>query len=197
MLHVLVTLARLGRVASFSKLSTVAKVPRTSLWRYLRELQDLELIEYLGQGVYRLRYLTPFGYMAKLREPYLYIGLLGRKLWHSEPEPKVAIRRLKESDIYVAKAIILTSKEATESWNSTELSNFELFLLDAQSLYDTEHVAKLVSNLVEKYSNEYIVIGDCTSGPRPAGIALYSTLRYVYYSPVIYLREEDMQLIWL
>ncbi len=196
LLHVLVTLAKLGRVASFSKLSTAARVPRTSLWRYLRELRELELVEYLSQGVYRLRYLTPFGYLARLKGPYLYIGFLGKRYWHSEPEPLTALRKLSALGYRVEKAIVFTTDEALKSWQNFVLS-VEIRKLSLDDLYNEFTLQKQIIEVVEEYAPNYIVIGDCTSGPRIAGIVLYRVLKYLYMTPVIYLREETLDLYWV
>lgn len=197
-------LLKKGKPLTFSQILEGLNIPKrrkSTLSHNLSFLERYRVISKEGRGLFKLNYKTPLCFIADTpNTPYAYLGLLGVKGKWGTPETEVAIKALKQEKISPSKIIVFTTQKAIGSWDnaiSPELEKeIEWRTINEETLSRIEVVEEIVRALTIELMRNYILIMDCTSGPRPAGIAYYK-LASQYRIPLIYVYEPQKELIWL
>lgn len=184
--------------ASFSQLKEKTKIPSSTLAYILNTLKRENLIISTGRGKYKLKFFTPFMFLnIKYSTKNLaYFGLLGLRMGREQPEYKIALRELEYEGYNVVKIVVATTLKALSSWGEDFLENIEICLLKEGSLFNPIEAEKNLNDKVVELIKNYPLVVDITSGPRVAALALYK-LCNKYSIPVIYIREDNQQLIWI
>lgn len=202
---ILIQLARAGGRARFSdihqRLGGEEKVSKSTLKNRLDSLAGLGVITY-REGVAELRNKATLCYIVGSNIPYAYLGLLGmkREIEDTEPETETAVNLLKEEGINLEKICVVTTPEALDGWSRymrEELwRQIEPVLVKVEEMNDIDKMIQRVKPKLLRLIGEFKVILDCTSGTRPAGIALYS-LAERYKLPLIYVYKDMKRIYWL
>ena len=195
---VVLALAGLGGEASFKQLKKKVGYPPSTLAYILQILKDKGFIKALSKGRYRLNYLTPLIYIDKqfIKKKSAYLGLLGLKMEREDPEYRVAISQLEKEGYGIARKVVVTTLKALQDWGEEIINDANFLLLKEEQLFDPKNTEKALKNKITELIKEYFLIVDITSGPRTAAIALFK-ISIKNYIPVIYIREDTGQLIWV
>jgi sulfur carrier protein ThiS len=152
-----------------------------------------------GKRPIRLKYKTPLCWIANTPEvSFAYLGLLGTRKYDVS-ETETAIKLLREEGINPEKIVVATSQEAIGDWAghiNPDLRIEWLTMDDKKELTDIDKVEERIKPKIIELMKDYVLIMDCTSGPRPAGIA-YQKLAPQFKVPLIYVYEPEKRLIWL
>jgi hypothetical protein len=200
--EVLGLLLKHGKGFSFSELLKSLRIPpekKSSLYNNLMVLQKLNFIGRVKRGPIQLKFKTPLCFVADTPNvPYAYLGLLGTRDGRRISETETAVKALGGLRISFKKVVVVTTQKAIGSWSGAidPSLNIEWHTLSEDELNRVERVEERVKPKVAELMKEYVLIMDCTSGPRPAGIAFYR-LASKYKIPLIYVYEPQGELIWL
>jgi len=202
---VLFVIARRGGRARFSDiladLGGEKRISKSTLSNRLNALAQMHVITY-GKGLAELTYKSTLCYIADANIPYAYVGLLGMKNPNieTESETETAVKLLEQEGINPEKICVATTPEALESWkdfmNEDTWRRIELIQVKVTEMNNIEKMINRIKPKLHELMKNYITILDCTSGTRPAGIALY-TLAEKYKLPLIYIYKDTKQIHWL
>ncbi len=196
-LLVLKEVARLGGECSFSQLLNRISIPPSSLEYQISKLARKKLLLRVGRGRLRLAQYTPYIFCSNGWERRAaYFSLLGLKNGHEKPEYTAAAEKLSREGVEVASTIVATTVSALTSWGEAVGGSVKIVLLREAEAYDPKLAYKAMKPTVKELAMESPLICDVTSGPRPAALALF-TLSLRLHIPVIYLREDTDELIWI
>jgi len=188
-----------GGKITFKKLYNALNISQSTLEYYLDRLVKKGLIVRESRGLIRLKRLTPYCFIFGVKSSINYIGLLGMRNDRAIPEPIVAHNLLSKEKYDVVRLIVYTSTEALNSWKEFFHNNFynKLYwrILSLKILNDFDEMTKIFRKDLATLDN-HIIIADCTSGPRPSGIALYKVSEENNI-PLIYIPENERRIIWL
>jgi len=189
-------LAEAGGVANYSQLEKASGVRGSVLLHHLNKLQTLNIVETLVKGSYRLRFKTPLCYIYGTGSVEVaYLGLLGRRVGHAQPETSIALKLLKAEGLNPKLTYVVTSPEALEEWKVMKLP-YQWILCYEEEIIDIDAILGKVKPQLEELLEDYIVVLDCTSATKPATIAYYE-LAQTYLTPLIYIYEDAENLKWL
>ncbi|MEM2910442.1 MAG: hypothetical protein QXO01_05200 [Nitrososphaerota archaeon] len=202
---ILLYLARTGGRARFYEiyqhLGGETRISKSTLKSRLDALSNLGVITY-HEGVAELTNKSTLCYVVSSRIPYAYMGLLGIRgeAEDYESETETSIKLLKEEGIEFDRIYVVTTPEALESWSSYIKDNIwkriELISVRVDEMNEIDKMMNRVRPRLLELIRQSIVIIDCTSGTRPAGIAFY-TLAEKYKLPLIYVYKEAKKIYWL
>jgi hypothetical protein len=123
---------------------------------------------------------------------------LGVKDKREISETETAVKILGSLGLRFERIVVITTPEAVGSWSgaiSPEL-RIEWHTLSKDELNKIEKVEERVKPKLAELMEKYVLIMDCTSGTRPAGIAYYK-LATRYKIPLIYVYEPEKELVCL
>lgn len=146
-------------------------------------------------------YKTPLCYIAGAHVPYAYIGLLGlSREGQEEPETETAITLLRKEGYEFDKILVATTLDALNSWGGLRGREMQKIvdplILELIEMNDIQRVEARIEDKMTEVMKSHIVILDCTSGTRPAGIAFYR-LSDKWKVPLIYVYESSRKILWL
>jgi hypothetical protein len=121
---------------------------------------------------------------------------LGVKDKREISETETAVKILGSLGLRFERIVVITTPEAVGSWSgaiSPEL-RIEWHTLSKDELNKIEKVEERVKPKLAELMEKYVLIMDCTSGTRPAGIAYYK-LATRYKIPLIYVYEPEKELV--
>lgn len=200
--EILGLLLKHGRDFSFNELLKALGIPperKSTLFNNLATLQKFNLITRVKRGPIGLKFKTPLCFLAGTPNvSYAYLGLLGVRRGRQVSETETALRALGGLGMKFERIVVVTTQEAVGDWSgaiSPELK-IEWHTLSEGELNRVERVEERVEPKVVELMKGYVLIMDCTSGPRPAGIAFYR-LAIKHKVPLIYVYEPQEELIWL
>jgi len=184
------------RPLTFSDLKKLTKLADGSLGHYLTKLMSLGIIEKDELDLYSLRQIVPFCYLFDGLPPCTYIGLLGFKAHHTEPEPITALKLLKEAGVTVEENYVISTKTALKTWHPETVKGLNFVLISEKELFSIPQIEERIKEIVVKESTIRPIILDCTSLTKTATIAMYNVARK-YFMPLIYIYEETKELYWI
>jgi len=193
--RILEAVAQKGGIASFSDIKEFTGINSPVLTYHLDRLQSLNILEKEVKGTYRLKYKTPLCWIFGADDSIAYLGLLGRRNSRSEPETKTALELLEVEKIVPKFTYVLTSPEALTEWKELKLP-YQWILCYEDEIINIDAIKQKVTPQLESLLRDHVVIIDCTSATKPATIAYYE-LAQTYYTPLIYVYEENKELKWL
>ncbi|MBS7618506.1 winged helix-turn-helix transcriptional regulator [Candidatus Bathyarchaeota archaeon] len=204
-------LLRSGKAFSHSELVKILNIPqkrKSTLWYNLDVLEKLGFIarervetreKWVKRGPIKLKFKTPLCFIANtLGVPYAYLGLLGLKDKLEVSETETAVKILENIGLKFERIVVVTTQKAVGVWSNAidPRLKIEWHTLSEAEFNRIERVEERVRPIVVELMREYILIMDCTSGPRPAGIAYYR-LASQFKVPLIYVYLPDKTLLWL
>ncbi len=163
---------------------------------YLKRLQELRIIGKTPWGTYYLIEKIPFCYLCSRIREIIYVGLLGQKHYHTEPEPITAIRLLKKEGYKINDVIVITTRTAISTWGTVNEDILSIITVEDKDILSIEKMTNIIFNIVDKQSRKTAIILDCTSLTKPATIAMYN-ISTKYLIPLIYIYEQTKQLHWI
>ncbi|MGQ9507426.1 MAG: winged helix-turn-helix domain-containing protein [Candidatus Bathycorpusculaceae bacterium] len=171
---------------------------RNRLYHHLSLLEEGNFIERVRGGPIRLKFRTPLCFVADTPcIPLAYFGLLGAKTFEVSIT-ETAVGLLKAEGKNPERIVVVTSQKAVGEWAGS-ISPFlkvEWLTMTEHDLNDPLRVEERVKPKVVELMKDYNLIMDCTSGPRPAGIAFYGLAQRLRV-PLIYVYAPEKRLIWL
>ncbi len=182
-------------ICSFRDLLLESGMSPSTLQYRLAKLVKGNILRKSSRGYYTLAYRTPLAFLSD-RAPIAYVGLLGLKEGHEEPEWLVASNLLKREGFLLKKIVVIASPKTISSWNNNFMSNVDWKLFKSDELFDPSSCSKVLEPIIAELIKEYALIADITAGPRPAGIVLHK-IASRYYVPQIYVREDTKKLYWI
>lgn len=191
-----------GRDFSFSELLRDLNIPSTKKSTLSNNLDILSRYGFIvreRRGPIRLRFRTPLCFIADTPNvPCAYLGLLGVKGRWEVSETETAVRILEDLGLGFDRIVVFTTQEAVGSWSEAIDRDIEIewHTLSKDDLNKIEVVEERAKLKMIELMQKYILIMDCTSGTRPAGIAYYR-LASQYKVPLIYVYEPEKELVWL
>jgi hypothetical protein len=190
---------RESRSGEFLELLGIPSKNKSSLSNNLDVLERFNFIARAKRGPIRLKFKTPLCFVANTPNvPYAYLGLLGVKDKREISETETAVKILGSLGLRFERIVVITTPEAVGSWSgaiSPEL-RIEWHTLSKDELNKIEKVEERVKPKLAELMEKYVLIMDCTSGTRPAGIAYYK-LATRYKIPLIHVYEPEKELVWL
>lgn len=183
-------------INSFSEIKKFVGLNDASIAHYLRRLICYDIIQKKGKGKYLLRRKTPLCYLFDDVDSFYYVGLLGKRDLHNEPEPETAILLLMQEGIRIDKRIIFTTPEALYSWSNFDFSQYNIKILNTRDLLDISLIEKRLYETIMPEMNNGLIILDCTSLTKTATIAVYN-IAIKLNIPLIYVYEDKNKLVWL
>ncbi|MDW8044993.1 MAG: hypothetical protein RMJ31_04390 [Nitrososphaerota archaeon] len=197
-------LSKIGKEVRFSQLMNWLNIPpskKSTLSNNIDVLVKYGIVERVGRGAIRLRFKTPLCFITKPTSiSYAYLGLLGLKEKWEVSETETAIRLLEREGFKFDRILVVTTQRAIGSWEKAVAPDIQSkivwYTLSEEELNRIDIVeAKVKPKLIELLK-DYATIMDCTSGPRPAGIAYYKLADH-FRVPLIYVYVGEKELVWL
>ncbi len=183
-------------IDSFSEIKKKVSLEDASIAHFLKKLIKHDIVEKLGKGRYILKMRTPICYLFDDVDSFYYIGLLGMKNSHMEPEPESAVSLLENEGIKISRRIIFTTPEALYSWRGFDFSDYDIKIISAKDLLDIPVIEEKIHEAILPEMKSGLLILDCTSLTKTATIAMYN-LAIKLNIPLIYVYEERRKLVWL
>ena len=186
----------------FSELLKKLNIPsknKSTLSINLDILKGFNFITAEERGPIKLKFKTPLCFITNTPNvPYVYLGLLGVKDKWKVSETETALEILEGTGLRFDKIIVVTTQKAIGSWSGaiSPKLGVEWHTLSEDDFNRIEMVEERIKPKLIELMERYIVIMDCTSGPRPAGIAYYR-LASRFKVPLIYVYEPEKKLLWL
>lgn len=200
--RILGLLLKYGREFRSSELLRKLNIPsrnKSTLSINLDVLQSFNFITREKRGPIKLKFKTPLCFIASTPNvPYAYLGLLGVKDKWEVSETETALKILEGIGLRFDKIMVVTTQKAVGDWSGAinpELK-IEWYTLSEDDFNRIEMVEGRVKPKLAELMEKYILIMDCTSGTRPAGIAYYR-LASRFKVPLIYVYEPEKKLLWL
>ncbi|MEM3032344.1 MAG: winged helix-turn-helix domain-containing protein, partial [Nitrososphaerota archaeon] len=191
-------LAKSGGQATFKELLDSMKGSKSTLEYRLSSLEQLGFVERVKRGPVRLKFKTPLCYIFEGKGlGYAYFGLLGKRGEMREvSETETAVGLLeRQLGTGFERVMVFSTAEAIDSWKCRGgldeglWRRIEWRVLSIKEMNSIAEVEEKVRHELTGLLSEYIVIMDCTSGTRPAGIAYYR-LADTYKVPLVYAYED-------
>ena len=180
----------------FSDISRIARMDDSLTNYYLSRLLSLGIVEKTDLGTYALRIKVPFCYLEDEISEYTYLGLLGRRHYHEEPETKTATNILGGKGYNIVEIKVITTRSAVDNWSSEVIGDYDLVIVDEKDIVSISSMEDVITGILERLILRRPVIMDCTSLTKPATIAMYNVARR-YLVPLIYVYEADRQIHWI
>jgi len=180
---------------SFKELSLEVNVPPSTLQYRLHRLVNKSILEKLSRGRYTLAYKTPLGFLSS-KTPKAYLGLLGLRQEHKEPEWITALNLLEREGFRINEVTIVATPEAVSSWSNHVTTRVNWRLCSSDDLFKPSKCIEILEPIIADIARKSALIVDITAGPRPAGVMLHK-IASRYYVPQIYVREDTKKLYWI
>jgi DNA-binding transcriptional ArsR family regulator len=135
---------------------------------------------------------------------YAYLGLLGRREQRSESETETALKLLAKENFpknskdqkHEIKVTVFETYKSIPEWENIAPSNINWHLLRDEEITNVKTVEEKVEQVLKELIRNHILVMDCTALNKPATIAYYK-LAEKYMIPLIYVYEDEKELIWL
>lgn len=157
----------------------------------------------------RLERKTPLCYIFNSTKiPYAYLGLLGERKGRSESETETALKLLAKENFpkensqsekdqkHEIKVTVFETYKSIPEWENITPSNINWHLLRDEEITNVKTVEEKVEQVLKELIRNHILVMDCTALNKPATIAYYK-LAEKYMIPLIYVYEDEKELIWL
>jgi predicted DNA-binding transcriptional regulator len=214
-IKILAHIVRRGGSMRYSEIKRELGMPDGTLNHNLNRLIGEVLLEKVGDtGLYRLPSQTPWLFFSenreRLRESFVYVGLLGKmrdeveepvyrtaiSLLSKEPDPSTDPRSwglgVRPKYVY-----IMTGEEAKSSW--TGLQDVDSWiLLSEDELWDIDRVEEKLLKMIEPLMRDHAIILDSTGDGKPPALAFYEVANKKLI-PLIYIHRTPnaRRLRWL
>lgn len=172
---------------------------KSKLSNNLDVLKNLNFVVREKRAPVRLKFRTPLCFVAGTPNvPYAYLGLLGVRDGWEVSETETALGVLGDLGISFERVVVASTYSAIGTWSGAIDSRLEIewLVMSEDDFNRVEVVEDRVKLKVFELVRDYVLIMDCTSGTRPAGIAFYS-LASRFKVPLVYVYEPEKKLIWL
>ncbi|MDI6847232.1 MAG: hypothetical protein QMD23_03775 [Candidatus Bathyarchaeia archaeon] len=200
--QILGVLLKHGGTIRYGELLKKLDIPpekKSTLFNNLDVLERLNFLTREKRGPIKLKFKTPLCLIAHTPDiPYAYLGLLGVKREWKVSETETALDVLKNVGIEIERITVVTTQEAIGTWSGaiSPKLKIEWHTMTENDFNKVEIVEERVKPKILELMEKYILIMDCTSGTRPAGIAYYR-LASQFRVPLIYVYEPEKRLLWL